>query len=226
MSLAYLLAFSVGLISALHCIGMCGGVAGALSYALPAQTRHDHRRLGVFVLAFNLGRIASYAAAGALSGAFGAALLGSTSHPWLFEAMRLLAALVLIGIGLYMAGWFPRFALIEQMGAPLWRRLEPLGRRLLPVRTLPRAALFGMIWGWIPCGLVYSMLISTPAQGSALAGALYMAMFGAGTLPVVAAAGLFAGRLYRLGQDRRFKALAGLGVILLGLLTLYFGAWS
>lgn len=226
MSLAYLLAFAVGLISALHCIGMCGGVAGALSYALPPQTRHNQGRLGVFVLAFNLGRIASYAFAGALSGAFGAALLGATAHPWLFETIRLLAALVLIGIGLYMAGWFPRFALIEQMGAPLWRRLEPLGRRLLPVRTLPRAALFGMIWGWIPCGLVYSMLLSTPAQGSALAGALYMAMFGAGTLPVLAAAGLFAGRLYRLGQDRRFKAFAGLGVIFLGLLTLYFGAWS
>ncbi|MFB1489425.1 MULTISPECIES: sulfite exporter TauE/SafE family protein [unclassified Thiocapsa] len=216
---AYALAFVVGLLSAMHCIGMCGGISGALSYSLPAQTRNDRGRLGLFVLAFNLGRIASYAAAGAVSGAFGAALLGSGAPAWLFECVRWLAAAIMIGIGLYIGGWFPRFARIERLGLPLWRRLEPLGRRLLPVTTLPRSVLFGIVWGWLPCGLVYSMLLSTPAQGGVLAGALYMALFGAGTLPILVLGGLFAGQLFRLGQDRRFQAMAGIGVILLGLLT-------
>lgn len=217
---AYALAFVVGLLSAMHCIGMCGGISGALSYSLPPETRNDRKRLGLFVLAFNLGRIASYAAAGAVWGGFGAALLGSGASPWFFEGVRWLAAGIMIGIGLYIGGWFPRFATIERVGVPLWRRLEPLGRRLLPVTTLPRSVLFGMVWGWLPCGLVYSMLLSTPAQGGVLAGALYMALFGAGTLPVLALGGVFAGQLFRLGQDRRFQAIAGLGVILLGLLTL------
>lgn len=217
---AYALAFVVGLLSAMHCIGMCGGISGALSYSLPPETRNDPKRLGLFVLAFNLGRIASYAAAGAVSGGFGAALLGWGAAPEIFEGVRWLAAGVMIGIGLYIGGWFPRFATIERLGMPLWRRLEPLGRGLLPVRTLPRSVVFGMVWGWLPCGLVYSMLLSTPAQGGVLAGALYMALFGAGTLPVLALGGVFAGRLYRLGQDRRFQAGAGIGVVLLGLLTL------
>nr|WP_093191766.1 sulfite exporter TauE/SafE family protein [Thiocapsa sp. KS1] len=217
---AYALAFLVGLLSAMHCIGMCGGISGALSYSLPPETRNDPKRLGLFVLAFNLGRIASYAAAGAVSGGFGAALLVWGAAPVIFEGVRWLAAGVMIGIGLYIGGWFPRFATIERLGMPLWRRLEPLGRGLLPVTTLPHSVLFGMVWGWLPCGLVYSMLLSTPAQGGVLSGALYMALFGAGTLPILALGGVFAGRLYRLGQDRRFQASAGIGVILLGFLTL------
>jgi uncharacterized protein len=226
MSPAYLLAFVVGLLSAMHCIGMCGGVAGALSYSLSPETRNVPRRLGVFVLVFSLGRIGSYALAGALWGAFGAALLAPGLPPSIFEGVRVLAAGIMVGIGLYIGGWFPRFDRIERLGVPLWRHLEPLGRRLLPVRTLPRAALFGMIWGWLPCGLVYSMLLSTPAQGGMLTGALYMAFFGAGTLPILALGGLFAGRLYRLGQDRRFRAAAGIGIVALGLSTLHFGNWS
>ncbi|MCG6896410.1 MAG: sulfite exporter TauE/SafE family protein [Thiocapsa sp.] len=220
MSPAYSLAFVVGLLSAMHCIGMCGGIAGALSYSLPAEMRNRPRQLGIFVLAFNLGRIGSYALAGGVTGALGGALFELSGHSLPFEAMRWLAAAVLVGIGLYIGGWFPRFVLIERLGAPFWRRLEPVGRRLLPVTTLPRAALFGMIWGWLPCGLVYSMLLSSPAQGGAWAGAIYMALFGAGTLPVLVAGGVFAGRLYRLGQDRRFQVAAGIAVMLLGLLTL------
>jgi uncharacterized protein len=226
MSTTYALAFVVGLLSAMHCIGMCGGIAGAMSYALPAETRDRPGRLGVFVLAYNLGRIGSYALAGAVWGTFGAALLGLSGWPWLYEGMRWLAAAILVGIGLYIGGWFPRFVMVERLGMPLWRRLEPIGRRLLPVTTLPGAVLFGMIWGWLPCGLVYSMLISTPALGGACAGAFYMALFGAGTLPVLLAGGLFAGRLYRLGQDRRFQTIAGVGVISLGLWTLNFNGYN
>jgi len=216
----------VGLLSALHCVGMCGGIIGALSFSLPAATRDRLSRLTLFLFAFNLGRILSYACAGALFGWLGAALLADGARAWLDDGLRLLAALVMVGIGLYLGGWFPRFAAIERLGAPLWRRLEPLGRRLLPVRSLPRAILYGAIWGWLPCGLVYSMLISAPAQGGPMAAALYMALFGIGNLPVLLATGLLSGRLYGLGRDRRYQHLAGLVVICLGLLTLHFQGYN
>ncbi|MFZ0789367.1 MAG: sulfite exporter TauE/SafE family protein [Chromatiaceae bacterium] len=226
MNTAFLLAFVVGILSALHCVGMCGGIVGALSFSLPAQTRTHRERLLAFLLAYNLGRIASYAAAGALFGWLGGALLADEARAWMYDALRVLAALVMVGIGLYIGGWFPRFAALERLGMPLWRLIEPIGRHLLPVRTLTQAMLYGAVWGWLPCGLVYSMLIGSPAQAGAVAGALYMALFGAGTLPVMLAGGLLAGRLYRLGQDRRFQAASGLVVIVLGLSTLHFQGYN
>lgn len=220
MSAPYLLAFAVGLLAALHCIGMCGGIIGALTFSVPEHTRRDGRRLTLFLTAYNAGRIASYAAAGALFGGIGGALMGGGGGDGWHDLLRWVAAVVVIGIGLYIAGWLPRAIAIERLGEPIWRRLEPIGRRLLPVKTLARAALYGAVWGWLPCGLVYTMLISAPATGSAAAGALYMALFGLGTLPVLLATGLFAGRLYRYAGDPRLQAAAGLGVIALGLFTL------
>jgi hypothetical protein len=219
---AFVLAFVVGVFSALHCIGMCGGIVGALSFSLPDQTRRSWARLTLFLLAYNTGRTASYAIAGALFGSFGGVLLDAGLRSSLHGGLRWLAAVVVVGIGLYIAGWFPRITLVERFGEPVWRRLEPFGRRLLPIRTLPRAFLYGSIWGWLPCGLVYTMLISAPAQGGAMAGALYMALFGLGTLPVMVATGLAAGRLYRFAGDERLRVASGLSVVALGLFALYF----
>lgn len=217
MDTAHLLAFAVGFLSTLHCIGMCGGIVGALSFAVPHEARERPARLMLYVVAFNVGRIASYAILGALAGLAGAALAVGGEPPWV---LRWLAASLVIGLGLYIGGWFPRFVLIERLGSPVWRWLEPWGRRLLPIRSAGRATLFGAVWGWLPCGLVYSMLLSAPAAGGAGAGALYMAAFGVGTLPVMIAGGLFAGRLHRIGLEPRLQGLAGLLVIALGLLAL------
>ncbi|MGA7978638.1 MAG: sulfite exporter TauE/SafE family protein [Chromatiaceae bacterium] len=222
MNSAFVLAFVVGVFSALHCIGMCGGIVGALSFSLPDQTRRSWARLTLFLLAYNTGRTASYAIAGALFGSLGGVLLDAGLRSSLHVGLRWLAAVVVVGIGLYIAGWFPRITLVERFGEPVWRRLEPFGRRLLPIRTLPRAFLYGSIWGWLPCGLVYTMLISAPAQGGAMAGALYMALFGLGTLPVMVATGLAAGRLYRFAGDERLRVASGLSVVALGLFALYF----
>ncbi|MBV5347239.1 sulfite exporter TauE/SafE family protein [Lamprocystis purpurea] len=226
MNTAYLLALAVGLLSAPHCVGMCGGIVGALSFSLPVCVRERPVRFGAFLLAYNLGRILSYAAAGALFGWFGALMLGLSNYAWAYDGLRVLAAVIVVGIGLSIGGWLPRMAAVERFGEPLWRRLEPWGRRLLPVRTLPRALLFGAVWGWLPCGLVYGMLISAPAQGGAAAGALYLALFGVGTLPALLTTGFLAGRLYGLGQNRRFKVAAGFLVIALGLVTLHFQGYN
>jgi sulfite exporter TauE/SafE len=216
---AYLIAPLVGLLSGLHCVGMCGGIIGALSFSLPQRVRRDPRLLLGYTLVYNLGRVLSYVLAGALFGWLGGLLFaaGGSSAAWL---LRSLAALVTIAIGFYVAGWFPRFALVERLGEPLWRQLEPLGRRLLPVRTAWRAALYGAVWGWLPCGLVYVMLIGAPAQSSAVGGAVYMGLFGLGTLPVLLGTGLLAGRLRELAARPGPRTLGGLTVVGLGVFTL------
>jgi uncharacterized protein len=222
----FLLAFLVGLLSALHCLGMCGGIIGALSFSLPLATRRNWPRLTLFLLAYNLGRVGTYALAGAAFGWLGEALTPADPAAWPHRLLRWLAALVMVGIGLYIAGWFPRFAQIERIGEPLWQRLEPLGRRLLPVATLPQALLYGAVWGWLPCGLVYTMLLAAPAQGGPVGGALYMALFGLGTLPAMLAVGLLTGRLNAWARDRRVLVAAGLSVIAFGLFTLFFQGYN
>lgn len=220
MNSAYVIAPVVGLFSALHCIGMCGGIVGALTFSLPERVRREPRRLLVFTLAYNAGRILSYALAGALFGWVGALVFAAGNTAAAARPLRLIAALVTVAMGLYIAGWWPRFARVERLGEPLWRLLEPLGRRLLPVHNLARATLYGAVWGWLPCGLVYAMLIAAPAQLSMLGGALYMALFGLGTLPVMLGSGLLAGRLRGWAGNAALRQLAGLGVIGLGLFTL------
>ncbi|MCP4995442.1 MAG: sulfite exporter TauE/SafE family protein [Gammaproteobacteria bacterium] len=226
MDLSLSLALVVGLFSTLHCVGMCGGIMGALSYGLPQAVREKSGHFALFLLAYNLGRILSYALAGALMGLLGGRLLAwlgpGLGHGWL----QWFAALTMVLIGLHIAGWLPKLAQVERLGVPLWRKLEPLGHRLMPVQTLPKALIYGAVWGWLPCGLVYTMLLSTAAKVSPLEGALYMLAFGLGTLPSVFATGMLAGRLYRFANMPYLRQSVGLVIVLLGLLSLWYPQWT
>ncbi|HSH06722.1 MAG TPA: sulfite exporter TauE/SafE family protein, partial [Burkholderiales bacterium] len=190
-----------GFLSGVHCLGMCGGIVSAFAVfgrgagqaTLALQPRgHAFGRELARQLAFNAGRIGSYALAGAIAGALGGA--GATvvgALPWQV-ALYVLANLMLVLVGLYLAGASAWLGRIEALGAPLWRRLQPLAARLLPARTLPQSVLAGLVWGWIPCGLVYAALAVAALAGSAERGALAMVAFGLGTLPNLLAAGLAA----------------------------------
>jgi sulfite exporter TauE/SafE len=217
-----LVAFAVGLLSALHCIGMCGGIMGALSVALPESTRAQPARLIGFLAAYNVGRVLSYGVAGALAGGLGLTVVSGTGSGEVGRALRLAAALLMILAGLNLAGWLPAVGRLERLGTPLWRRLEPLAHRLVPVRTPGRAALYGAVWGWLPCGLVYAMLGVAAGQATVAGGAGVMAAFGAGTLPTVLLAGLFAGRVYRLRRRPLLQRVGGLAVAGVGLATLIY----
>jgi len=209
--------FIVGLVSTLHCLGMCGGILGALALSLPPEVQNNRRRLLPFVLTYNLGRIASYAFAGALVGAVGDHLFAAISPQYGHTVLQWIAALVMVAMGLYLAGWFPRLAQMETVGRPLWQRLEPLGQRLLPVKSPLHALLFGLVWGWLPCGLVYSVLIYAASAGGALQGALFMTAFGAGTLPTMVTAGLLTGLMTKLGRAANVRRAAGIVVIAVAL---------
>ncbi|WP_439888729.1 sulfite exporter TauE/SafE family protein [Pseudomonas sp. MBLB4123] len=206
-------ALILGLLGGGHCLGMCGGLMGALTLAIPAE--HRARRLRL-LLGYNLGRILSYALAGLLLGLAGWALASSPAA----LGLRVLAALLLIAMGLYLAGWWSGLTRIEALGGGLWRHIQPLTRRLMPVTDLPKALVLGALWGWLPCGLVYSTLLWAASQGDALDSAALMLAFGLGTLPVLLASGLAAERLTALLRRRGVRTAGGLLVILFGLWTL------
>ena len=111
--------------------------------------------------------------------------------------------------------------MVETVGRPLWRVLEPLGRRMLPVDTLPKAALFGVIWGWLPCGLVYAAVIYSVTTGSALNGALFMLSFGLGTLPSMVTTGMLSGWILRMTRQPGVRTTMGVLIIVLALLTIF-----
>ena len=206
-------ALILGLLGGGHCLGMCGGLMGALTLAIPPEQRSRRFRL---LLAYNLGRILSYASAGLLLGLAGWALADSP----LATGMRVLAALLLICMGLYLAGWWSGLTRIEALGRGLWRHVQPVATRLLPVSSLPRALLLGALWGWLPCGLVYSTLLWAASQGDALHSAALMLAFGIGTWPVLLATGLAAERVGALLRKRGVRVAGGVLVILFGLWTL------
>jgi sulfite exporter TauE/SafE len=208
-----------GFLSGVHCLGMCGGIVGAFStIGQPAPVAIQPRRASLArelarQLAFNSGRIASYSIAGAMAGALGGAGSMLAGVPSWQVALYVLANVMLVLVGLYLAGASAWLGRAEAIGAPLWRRLQPLAARLLPARTLPQSIAAGLVWGWLPCGLVYAALAAAVLTGSPARGALAMAAFGLGTLPNLLAAGLAAARLRAFAARRGVRLAAG-GVVL------------
>ncbi len=206
-------ALILGLLGGGHCLGMCGGLMGALTLAIPPEQRGRRLRL---LVAYNLGRVVSYACAGLLLGLAGWAVASSPAA----MALRVVAALLLIAMGLYLAGWWNGLTRIEALGRGLWRVIQPAACRLMPVSSLPQALLLGALWGWLPCGLVYSTLLWAASQGSAGYSAALMLAFGLGTWPILLATGLAAQRVNAMLRRRSVRVAGGLLVILFGLWTL------
>ena len=203
--------FFVGLLGGVHCLGMCGSIVGILTGQLPK----DGARWP-FHLAYNSGRIASYTVAGVLVGAIGqAGLLFRDAVP-VQHLLFALSSLMLIALGLYLAGIWNMVRRIEQIGSRLWQRIQPLTRFVFPITSPLRALLLGMLWGWLPCGLVYSVLVTALASGHPQSGALIMLAFGLGTLPNLLVIGLFWERCRRWVQSPRIRLLAGLIVMSFG----------
>lgn len=211
-------AFIVGFLGGVHCAGMCGGIVGALSLGAQAERRWP------ILVAYNLGRIGSYTLAGALMGALGFFFSGLLPVQTAQRVLLSLAGVFLVLMGLYLAGWWNGLSSIERAGGLLWRRIEPLGRGLLPVRSVPSGLVLGALWGWLPCGLVYSALVWTVSSGGPVQGALLMLAFGMGTLPNLLVMGVAAAQLHRWTRKPLVRAGAGLLVIGFGIVLLH-DAW-
>jgi len=205
----YFALFLVGLLGGTHCVGMCGGIVGALS--MGGQARWSMH------LAYNGGRILSYAAAGAIAGTLGAASMGLEGQVPARLILYFVANLMLVAMGLYLLGVTKALAFTERAGQSLWRRLQPLTRRFLPVRSVAQAFPLGVLWGWLPCGLVYSALATALSTGSAGRGAMTMLAFGLGTLPNLLLAGIVLARLNGFVRRPIVRTLSGLLVLGFGL---------
>ncbi len=214
-------AFLLGFFSTLHCVGMCGGIIGALSLSLPVEIRNNKARLFSFVLSYNVGRIISYCIAGLVAGAVGTSVLQSAGFDQGHTVLKYIGVSMMVAIGLYLTGWLPQLASVEKIGIPVWKRLEPLGRKLVPVVSLPRALAYGLVWGWLPCGLVYFVLIWALTAGDAVSGALTMLAFGLGTLPTLIAAGFMTSWITRFAHSARARQVVGLLIIAMAIGSLF-----
>ena len=213
-------AFAAGLLGGVHCLGMCGGIVGALTLGLD-RAPGAPRPVWPFLLAYNSGRVLSYTLAGAIMGGLGALVVALAPAQAVQRFLLAAAGVFMVLLGLYLGGWWRVLVRVERLGGALWRRVEPLGRRFLPVRTARQAFAIGVLWGWIPCGLVYTMLIWAVASGGALEGALIMLVFGAGTVPNLLAMGLFAGSLAAWLRRPPVRWAAGAVLVVFGVVTLW-----
>ena len=224
--------FLVGLFGGVHCASMCGGLVSVMAGsagrrgAVIAVRAEGLRRPAGLLIGHNLGRLTSYTLAGALAGSLSSsATLVSRVLP-LQQLAFVATNLLLIAIGLHLTGAL-RLVALEPVGAALWRRLQPLASRLLLARTPWQAWQAGLVWGWVPCGMVYGVLIAALVSGSPLQGALLMLAFGAGTLPnlLLIGAGAAAGqRWLARPTPRRIAGLLVAGFGLAGLARLDPGA--
>ena len=217
----YLGAFLVGLMGAAHCFGMCGGLIGAFSTNLPQRPGNQLAHQLSFLLSYNLGRVLSYTLAGALVGASAATLGQMFAVDNYLLYLRFFAGIMMILTGLYIAQIWFGIVYIEALGKGLWKILQPLTKLVIPIKHPGQAVLAGMVWGWLPCGLVYSTLTWSVASGSALKGGGIMFFFGLGTLPALLMAGFAAKSLASWVQKKAVKLVSGLLLVSFGLQTIY-----
>ena len=220
LDLTFGAAIIVGLLGSSHCIGMCGGIVAALNMGITDSARRKPGSLFIHQLSYNTGRISSYLLVGLLAGTLGAGLAQLGVSP---VAGKLLAAAFMIALGLYLANWWRGLALLERLGFKLWRHIQPLGKRLFPIRNPLQAYLLGLVWGWLPCGLVYAVVAWSLTTGNALEGARLMLGFGIGTLPAMLIAGKVLNYFSDWVKSPLIRTSAGIMIIAFGLYSGFTG---
>ena len=214
-------AFIAGLFGSVHCIGMCGGLVGLFTRQ---QDEPEKKSSYVSILPHwlltNAGRLGSYMLAGAIAGSIGAGAVGIFSAAHVQNIGMLLSGSFMVALGLYLAGWWQGLASIEKLGGGLWRRVQPTLSRLLGKRGWGKSLLSGLIWGWLPCGLVYSMLVWSMTIATPLGGASVMLAFGLGTLPMLIGMGAVTSKLDAFRRNKRIRQVLGAIIIAFGVLTL------
>ncbi|NJO15716.1 MAG: sulfite exporter TauE/SafE family protein [Thioploca sp.] len=216
--ISLLSAFIMGLFSSPHCVGMCGGIVGALTMGLPPQIRNSPLQLLAYLLTYNLGRISSYVLAGIIVSFLGVQL--TQLLPDFHLVSKWLGGIFIIIVGLYLGNWWQGLAALETLGNFLWRRIVPVGRHFLPVHRLSQALGLGLIWGWLPCGLVYGVLALSLTANNPFQGGLLMFMFGMGTFLIMLITGTTTHWFVQFTRNPMIRQIVGILLISLGLFTL------
>jgi len=206
-------AFGAGLLGSAHCLGMCAGISGLFAVGATVASIKTQVPLAI---AYNVGRVLSYALLGVMVAALGGAAVGAI--PSLTGPVRLASGLLIIIIGLQVAFNWRLLTPLEKVGAVIWNRLAPHAKGLIPATSIASAAGLGLIWGWLPCGLVYGALLLAATTADPARGSLVMIAFGLGTMPAMIATGLSAAKLSAFMSRNHLGA--GLLIVVLGVATL------
>jgi sulfite exporter TauE/SafE len=210
-------AFVAGIAGSGHCLGMCGGIAGALAMRRPQASFGT--KVG-YALAYNLSRITSYAVAGALAGLLGRTLLNAVDVKPLSIAFRVVAGAIMIAAAAQLVFGWRLLGPLEAAGSGLWRRIAPWAGRQGQSGGIGGAIGLGLAWGWLPCGMTYSMLLLAATTASVPLGAAVMLAFGLGTLPSMVSATVAFERMARLLSSRAtLRNVAGALLLAFGLYT-------
>jgi len=221
MEMSYFAAFLAGLLGGIHCVGMCGGIVGALTFSLDGQKRQQPKTIMPFLLAYNSGRLLSYSIAGGLLGGISMLAANMIAIQNVQMILQIIAALLMLALGFYLAGWWHGISKIEQLGSGLWKNIEPYSRKFIPVKHIHQAFFLGIFWGWLPCGLVYTLLFWSISSASVIKGSLLMLCFGLGTLPMLLAMGVFAASLSSFIRNKWVRLTAGGTIIGFALYSLF-----
>ena len=213
-------AFFVGLLGSGHCFGMCGGIAAGLG-SLPVEdkTKKGAKPRATSAFLFNFGRIISYACLGLASAWILASAGKMLNVPQWSMILRFLTALMIFLIGVQFLFNVQTLGIIERGGAKVWKHVLPLAIRASNMPGGSGRLLLGLCWGLLPCGLVYSVLLTAAAAGSPISGALVMFSFGLGTLPSMLGMSLAAPTLAAMLSDKWTKKLMGAALIFLAVLS-------
>ena len=210
----FVTAFLIGLAGAGHCFGMCGGIISALSFNTDKANQLSTQ------LIYNLGRISSYTLL-AIAFSF---FFQSFSH--LYEGasyfLRSFAAIILFLMGLYLLQKSQMILKVEKLGSFIWRYLAPFAKKTLPIKHKKQALIAGFVWGWLPCGLVYSSLIWVSARATPIEAIILMIGFGLGSLPAMLATGLFSSNLKLHWKKLHLDTISGAFMLLYAIWTLPF----
>tara|TARA_R110000744_G_scaffold64613_2_gene132940 strand:- start:132 stop:794 length:663 start_codon:yes stop_codon:yes gene_type:complete len=216
MNLDFFSAFVIGLLGSGHCVVMCGGISTMLTTAISDSARNKKYSI---IFAYNFGRIASYSLIGALvafSSSMAAKNIGLPVS-WL----KTIAGIFLILLGLYLGQWLMWLSRVEHLGKNIWRHISPHTKKFIPIKNIKSAFALGALWGWLPCGLVYSTLTWALASADVINGALIMFFFGLGTLPALLSVSLGTMNIRVLLSHTLFRKLAAISVIFYGFYTIF-----
>jgi sulfite exporter TauE/SafE len=215
MSLDFFSAFIIGLLGSGHCVVMCGGISTMLTTAISDASQ---QKKYVIIFAYNFGRIASYSVIGALVAFTSSMATKEIGLP--VSLLKTIAGIFLILLGLYLGQWLMWLSHVEHLGKNLWRHISPKTKKFIPIKNINSAFALGALWGWLPCGLVYSTLTWALASADAINGALIMFFFGLGTLPALLSVSLGTISIKSLLSNVLFRKLAAILVILYGIYTI------
>ena len=210
----FLAAFSMGLFGSPHCLGMCGGIVTA--FGLSMQHVSDSKKNGL-ILTYHLGRLISYSLLGLIASLVGVAIFQSIMSN---SAPRIVLGAVLVLIGLAMLG-LPLFNQLEKVGMRFWQSLAPIRKKVFPIDSFGKALFAGLLWGFLPCGLVYGALMMAIAGNNITTGAALMFVFGLGTMPMLIATQKTVGMLQSNIKHFRLRQINGVIMLLSGLAVIF-----